>query len=136
MPVVIEKDALIIGGGIAGLWLLNCLKSASYRVMLLDKNPLGSGQSVASQGMIHGGIKYALSGSLTSATDAIADMPAHWQACLESGRYCCVARLLSDIYYMCGLAVACVPGSMRSSAARPCVVSQRANQDSRLPCFF
>jgi glycerol-3-phosphate dehydrogenase len=102
MPVVIEKDALIIGGGIAGLWLLNRLKSASYRVMLLDKNPLGSGQSIASQGMIHGGIKYALSGSLTSATSAIADMPAHWRACLSGQGDVDLrgTRLLSEHYYM------------------------------------
>jgi len=102
MPVVIEKDALIIGGGIAGLWLLNRLKSASYQVMLLDKNPLGSGQSVASQGMIHGGIKYALTGSLTSATAAIADMPAHWRACLSGQGDVDLrgTRLLSEHYYM------------------------------------
>ncbi len=36
---------------------------------------LGGGQSVESQGIIHGGAKYALHGALTGASEAIADMP-------------------------------------------------------------
>src|SRR5690606_19831638 len=43
----------------------------------------GGGQSVNSQGMIHGGIKYALGGALTGASEAIADMPERWRACLR-----------------------------------------------------
>ena len=82
MPSVIEKDALIIGGGIAGLWMLNRLRAEGYDVMLLEKNKLGTGQTIASQGMIHGGIKYALNGNLNSASEAIADMPNHWKSCL------------------------------------------------------
>jgi hypothetical protein len=35
-----------------------------------------------SQGMIHGGMKYALGGALTGASQAIQDMPARWRACL------------------------------------------------------
>lgn len=102
MPVIIEKDALIIGGGIAGLWMLNRLRAASYDVMLLEQNQLGAGQSIASQGMIHGGIKYALNGSLNSASAAIADMPDHWKNCL-GGRGDVDLRgtnILSDRYYM------------------------------------
>lgn len=102
MPVVIEKDALIFGGGIAGLWVLNRLQDAGYDTLLLDRNPLGSGQSVASQGMIHGGIKYALAGSLNAASQAIADMPDHWQACLagEGSVDLRGTRVLSEHYYM------------------------------------
>ena len=50
----------IIGGGISGLWLLNSLRNAGYDAVLFEKNALGSQQTFASQGMIHGGIKYAL----------------------------------------------------------------------------
>ena len=50
------KKIIIIGGGIAGLWMLNRLRAEGYDVMLLEKNQLGAGQTIASQGMIHGGI--------------------------------------------------------------------------------
>ncbi len=78
----LEVDALLVGGGVAGLWLLNRLTAAGYRALLLERDGLGSGQTLASQGMIHGGLKYALSGRLTPAATAIADMPARWARCL------------------------------------------------------
>lgn len=100
--MLIEQDIVILGGGIAGLWLLNRLRNAGYSAVLLEQSTLGNGQTIASQGMIHGGLKYALGGSLTGASEAIADMPAHWQRCLQ-GRGDVDLRgtaLLSDAYYM------------------------------------
>lgn len=95
-------DVAIIGGGIAGLWLLNRLTSDGYNALLFEQTALGGEQTVASQGMIHGGIKYTLSGALSGASEAIADMPAYWQACMDgkgnvdlSG-----ATTLSDHFYM------------------------------------
>jgi glycine/D-amino acid oxidase-like deaminating enzyme len=76
-------DVLIAGGGIAGLWLLNLLTRRGYSALLLEADALGCGQTLASQGMIHGGIKYALAGALTRASEAIAGMPERWTACLE-----------------------------------------------------
>jgi glycine/D-amino acid oxidase-like deaminating enzyme len=81
-PADLQLDALLVGGGVAGLWLLNRLTSAGYRALLLERDALGAGQTLASQGMIHGGLKYALSGRLTPAATAIADMPARWAQCL------------------------------------------------------
>jgi len=78
-----KTDIAIIGGGIAGLWLLNLLTIRGYSVFLVEKEALGAGQTVASQGMIHGGIKYALHGLLSDASETIAAMPARWQACLN-----------------------------------------------------
>lgn len=102
MPSIIEKDALIIGGGIAGLWMLNRLRAEGFDAMLLEKNKLGAGQTIASQGMIHGGIKYALNGNLNSASEAIADMPDHWKSCLAgSGDVDLTGtNILSEHYYM------------------------------------
>ena len=77
-------DAAIIGGGIAGTWALNLLRKQGYNVILLEAEALGCGQTLASQGMVHGGLKYALSGVLTGASEAIADMPERWRACLGS----------------------------------------------------
>src|SRR5690606_33565589 len=98
----IDKDIVIFGGGIAGLWLLNRLRNAGYRALLLESGALGQGQSVASQGMIHGGMKYALGGALTGATAAIADMPEHWRRCIAGQGEVDLrgARILSDAYYL------------------------------------
>lgn len=100
--MLIEQDIVILGGGIAGLWLLNRLRNAGYSAVLLENAALGNGQTIASQGMIHGGMKYALGGALTSASEAIADMPAHWQMCLQGRGDVDLrgTRLLSDSYYM------------------------------------
>jgi glycerol-3-phosphate dehydrogenase len=100
--VNLQQDLLIFGGGVAGLWLLNRARQAGYSALLFERDALGAGQSVASQGMIHGGMKYALGGTLTGASEAIADMPAHWRACLvgEGDVDLRGTRLLSDAYYM------------------------------------
>ena len=71
---------VVIGGGIAGLWLLNLLTRRGYGAVLLEAGALGCQQTLASQGMIHGGLKYALSGMLTGASEAIAAMPDRWAA--------------------------------------------------------
>jgi glycerol-3-phosphate dehydrogenase len=100
--MILNKDIVIFGGGIAGLWLLDRLRSAGYQAVLLEQTALGHGQSIASQGMIHGGMKYALAGALTGATEAIADMPRQWRLCLEGKGEVDLrgTRLLSDAYYM------------------------------------
>ena len=100
--MTIKKDLIILGGGIAGLWLLNKLRNAGYSAILLEHASLGSGQTIASQGMIHGGLKYALGGVLTDAAETIADMPAYWKQCLagEGDVDLRGTRVLSDTYYM------------------------------------
>lgn len=72
----------IIGGGIAGLWSGVRLARAGYGVALLEAAHLGGNQTLASQGMIHGGVKYTLDGALTDASEAIAQMPQRWRRCL------------------------------------------------------
>ncbi len=97
-----STDIVIFGGGIAGLWLLNRLRGEGYQVVLLETNKLGGGQTLASQGIIHGGLKYALSGALTGAANVISAMPSRWRSCLAGEadvdlRGC---RILSEHYYM------------------------------------
>ena len=79
----VHTDAAIIGGGIAGLWLVNVLRDAGYGAVLIESDHLGGGQTLASQGLIHGGLKYALSGVPSRASEAIADLPERWRACLD-----------------------------------------------------
>lgn len=75
-------DIAIVGGGIAGLWLRARLRQQSFTVALIEANALGSGQTLHSQGIIHGGLKYSLQGQLSTATQAIQAMPERWQRCL------------------------------------------------------
>jgi glycerol-3-phosphate dehydrogenase len=82
---VINTDIAIIGGGVAGLWTLNQLRNAGYSAVLFEQEALGGYQTVGSQGMIHGGIKYALSGALSGSSEAISDMPEIWRQCLHGG---------------------------------------------------
>lgn len=97
-----SQDIVILGGGIAGLWLLHRLRAAGFAAVLIEKSTLGDGQTIVSQGMIHGGLKYALGGTLTGASEAIAGMPAHWQRCLDGAGDVDLrgTRLLSDTYYL------------------------------------
>lgn len=75
-------DALVFGGGAAGLWLLDRLSRDGHHVLLLEANALGSGQTVASQGIIHGGLKYTLSGLLTKSAKNVREMPQIWRDAL------------------------------------------------------
>lgn len=97
----VELDVAVIGGGIAGLWLMNRLHNQGYCCALFEKGQLASDQTLASQGMIHGGIKYTLSGSLSKASESIADMPAYWSRCLsgEGDVDLRGAELLSQHFY-------------------------------------
>jgi glycerol-3-phosphate dehydrogenase len=81
-----ELDVLIFGGGAAGLWLLDQLARRGDRVLLLEAGRLGLGQTVGSQGIIHGGLKYTLQGLLTPAAREIRDMPEIWRQCLAGSR--------------------------------------------------
>lgn len=78
-----DLDIAIFGGGIAGLWTLARLRQAGYRVALFERRALGGVQSIASQGIIHGGTKYALTGKLTGSAMAIGEMPGIWRAALD-----------------------------------------------------
>ena len=102
MPESLSTDVLIVGGGVAGLWLNARLRRQGFATLLVDKGTLGGGQSVKSQGIIHGGTKYALSGALTGASEAIADMPRRWREALEGKGELDLSgvRLLSDAHYL------------------------------------
>jgi glycine/D-amino acid oxidase-like deaminating enzyme len=78
----IRVDLAIFGGGIVGLWLLGRLRNAGYSAILLESDGLGGVQTLASQGIIHGGTKYALTGKLTGSSQEIKEMPGIWRACL------------------------------------------------------
>lgn len=83
MKSTVEADIAIIGGGVAGLWLLNRLRQSGFSAILFESHTLGGNQTNKSQGIIHGGMKFALHGVHTSASQAIAHMPTVWEHCLQ-----------------------------------------------------
>ena len=79
-------DIIIFGGGIAGLYTASRLRRAGYNLILIERGTLGGAQTLASQGMIHGGQKYGLGGAVTGHSQSMAEMPARWDACFaDSG---------------------------------------------------
>ncbi len=101
MNNVIHIDIVIIGGGIAGLWLLARLRKEGYSVVLIESERLGTGQTISSQGIIHGGAKYSLRGQLSESARTVAEMPALWRRCLAGeGEVDLRGALLADHQYL------------------------------------
>ncbi len=78
----IRVDVAIAGGGIAGLWIANLLLLRGFDVALCDPGRAAGVQTLASQGLIHGGVKYALRGRTDDTFDALKEMPVRWRRCL------------------------------------------------------
>ena len=98
----IKTDIVIVGGGIAGLWLANRLQQQGYNCLILEKSRFGGGQTVKSQGIIHGGTKYTLTGTLTKSAEAISQMPGRWRQCLagQGEINLTSVKVLSQHHYM------------------------------------
>lgn len=97
-----HNELLILGGGICGLWLLAAARASGRSAILVERDALGGAQTLASQGMIHGGIKYALGGFTTPASETIASMPARWKSCIAGADPVDLSgvELLSSDYYL------------------------------------
>lgn len=76
-------DIVIIGAGIAGLWAFHRFKRMGYDVLLLESDAIGCGQTIASQGIIHSGLKYAFAGKISNLAQNISAMPDLWRAALH-----------------------------------------------------
>lgn len=79
----VHVNALIIGGGATGLWLLDQLRREGRSALLVESKSLGTGQTIAAQGILHSGLKYSLQGLLTASAREAREMPAIWRKCLE-----------------------------------------------------
>lgn len=112
MSFPIRIDVLIIGGGIAGLWLLDDLLGRNYSALLVESKALGTGQTVASQGILHSGFKHSAVGRKDAFVNNLRSMLSLWRECLDGMRqpdlhlvarrseYCCVWRTDTIASYM------------------------------------
>ena len=97
-----KVDFAIIGGGVTGLWLNALLARTGFSTILIEKTALGVEQTLASQGMIHGGVKYSLSGLVNNHFDTLKGMPDRWMKCLSGDDPVDLrnVKILSPRYYM------------------------------------
>lgn len=72
-------DALVVGGGVAGLFLLHALRASGRSALLVERSALGTGQTTSSQGILHAGVKYALGGVAGDDANEASDAAALWQ---------------------------------------------------------
>jgi len=86
MDNVHDLDILIFGGGIAGLWLLDELRRSGHSALLLETQALGQGQTITSQGILHGGFKHAIGGRNRAYAKTLNAMPGIWRACFRDLR--------------------------------------------------
>ncbi|MBT5191911.1 MAG: FAD-dependent oxidoreductase [Rhodospirillaceae bacterium] len=124
-----RADVVILGGGIAGLWLLDSLVRAGFSAVVLNKGDLGQGQSIAAQGIIHGGVKFV---GETAVAD-LAPMPDLWRASLagKSGPDLSMVKPLADNMHMwlppqsvdSGLAMAV--RNLARGTVRDCAIDER-----------
>ena len=101
-PSPMTTDVLIVGAGVAGLWLNARLRRQGFSTVLVESASLGGGQSTKSQGISHGGANYALHGALSGASEAIADMPRRWRDALAGKGELDLSsvRVLSEAHYL------------------------------------
>ena len=79
----LKVDAVIVGAGIAGLWTANILHQRDLKIAICERGPIGGAQTMVSQGIIHSGFKYALSGLPSRAYEALPNMSSRWRDCLS-----------------------------------------------------
>jgi glycine/D-amino acid oxidase-like deaminating enzyme len=78
-----QIDVAVFGGGVAGLWLFNRLRASGFDAHLFERNALGFGQTIASQGIIHSGVKYTFDGINRPQAETLSSMPRVWMDCIE-----------------------------------------------------
>ena len=75
-------DAVIFGGGAAGLWLLDRLSRDGHHVVLLESRGLGAGDTVGSQAILHVGRMSTASNPANRAVKPLRELPNLWRDAL------------------------------------------------------
>ncbi len=75
-------DAVIFGGGAAGLWLLDMLSRDGHHVVLLESRSLGAGGTVGSQAILHARPMSTGSDLVRRAGRPLRELPDRWRDAL------------------------------------------------------
>lgn len=81
----VHVDVLFVGGGIAGLWLLNCVRQAGYSALLVESERIGAGQSGASQGFVVHRPRTGATLPTDKEAAELASVVGRWRALLDGG---------------------------------------------------
>ena len=73
-----DCDVAVCGGGIAGLWAMHALQAKGFSPVLIERHSLGGVQTLAAQGILHGGMKYVLDGKVDDIALRLREMPPRW----------------------------------------------------------
>lgn len=82
MSAAVRAEVVVIGAGVTGLWIRALLARAGRATVALESAGLGSGQTIASQGILHGGVKYALTPRARAAASALCAAIPAWDDAL------------------------------------------------------
>ena len=83
MSGVYNAGVVVFGGGVAGLWTLSKLLREGIPAVLFEAEGIGGRQSLASQGILHSGMKYTLDGAATGQPSILSAMLPIWSDCLR-----------------------------------------------------
>lgn len=83
--ISVRAQALVCGGGIAGLWTLRRLVAQGFDACLVEADALGSKQTLGAQGILHRGLKYSLVGVGQAVTETLRTLPQRWLDCVDGG---------------------------------------------------
>ena len=75
----VPVDAVVIGGGVQGLWVLNDLVRRNFRACLITNGPLGAGQTLQSHVYLHRGHLY----EKRELVERIAQAQPAWQGLIQ-----------------------------------------------------
>lgn len=97
-----NPDCLVVGGGVAGLWCRWALEKTGRSVVLAEARALGAGQTIASQGILHRGVKYALSPSAAAAMGTLERTIETWEAAMSrrAGPDLSSVRVISPVMHL------------------------------------
>lgn len=96
---------LVVGGGVSGLWTLWSLLERGHDAWLAEATGLGAGQTLASQGILHAGVKYRLPGNTADSSRSVADVQPVWEAALagKAGPDLSSVRTISAVTHLWSL---------------------------------
>ncbi|HEY6193897.1 MAG TPA: glycerol-3-phosphate dehydrogenase/oxidase [Candidatus Eisenbacteria bacterium] len=69
----LDRDLLVLGGGVTGLAIARLAARAGWPVTLVERDDLATGASSATSHMLHGGLRYLEHGRFTLVREALAE---------------------------------------------------------------